>query len=163
MRIFLSSKMCILLGLVICFACQWTPSSDSIVENYWLKGDTLLIRVSDGFGWRLDIYREGHGNIRYGRHPNNKVAFENLDLSFDALLRHLARNKQKEYKPQLRQARITYLISGIEIEHTELLNDAELGKELFEIAFEASLNGRDNLRSKRRMLKMFKTNPPFGK
>jgi len=77
-------------GLVCFAACRWAPSPDSSVESHWLKGDTLLIRLNDGAGWRLDIYRDGRGNIRYGRHPNNMLPFERIGLNFDTIRRQLA-------------------------------------------------------------------------
>jgi hypothetical protein len=150
------------LGLGAFFCCQWVPSGGSTVENYWLKGDTLLIRLSDGTGWELEIYREGRGDIRYGRHPNNVLTFDDLGLHFDSLRRHLAGSHKKVKSKAFRPARVAYLVSDQLDEHTEILDNAELGMELFRIAFEAGLQGTGDLRAKRRMHKLFLTRPPFG-
>lgn len=153
----------LLVGLGIFFCCQWVPSGGSTVENYWLHGDTLLIRLSDGTGWEMEVYREGRGDIRYGRHPNNVLTFEQLGLHFDSLCRHLEGSHKKEKNKSFRPARVAYLVSDAKDEHTEILNNLELGKELFQIAFEAGLEGKGDLRAKRRMHKLFLTRPPFGK
>jgi hypothetical protein len=153
----------IMLGLA-CFAyCQWTPTSESMVENYWLKGDTLLIRLKDGTGWQLDLYREGRGSIRYGRHPNNTLTFESIGFQFDSIRRQLAGAHRKEKTSGFRLARVAYLISDTAIEKNEVLHDTDLGKELFDIAFEASINSEGDLRAKKRLLKLFRNSPPFGR
>lgn len=164
MRTHFSSMTWLILGLGILFSCQWTPSSESTVENYWLKGDTVLIRLRDGSGWRLDLYQEGRGSIRYGRHPNNMLSFERTGFDFDSLRWRLAdsysnSNNQGVFR---RPARIAFLLNDQDSEESKVLKDIELGREVFELAFEASLNGKGDLRAKRRMLKLFKTNPPFG-
>lgn len=154
----------LILGLGCIVSCQWTPSSESTVENYWLRGDTILIRLRDGSGWRLDIYQEGQGNIRYGPHPNNTLTFEQVGLDFDSLRRRLAgshvkKSQQSSFRPP---ARIAFLIGGIDREQSEVLKNIDLGRELFDMAMEAGMNGKGDLRAKRRMLKMFRANPPFG-
>ena len=153
----------LILGLGCFLYCQWAPSEESVVENYWLKGDTLLIRISDGTGWRLDIYREGRGSIRYGRHPNNMLTFENASFQFETLQWQLAADTKKQEKTtSFRSAKISYLLSHSQQEQTEILRDIPLGKELFSLAFYAGLNQEGNLRAKRRMLKLFRSKPPFG-
>lgn len=160
---YFSGMIWLVLGVGSTLSCQWAPSSESTVENYWLKGDTVLIRLRDGAGWRLDIYQEGRGSIRYGRHPNNMLTFEKVGLDFDSLRRRLVVNRVKTHHPPLfHPPRIAFLFSDTENEQSEILEDIELGREIFDLAFEASLNGKGDLRSKRRMLKLFKTNPPFG-
>lgn len=155
----------LILGLGFVSSCQWTPSSESTVENYWLTGDTILIRLRDGSGWRLDLYQEGRGNIRYGRHPNNMLTFEQTGFDFDSLRWRLAGSRDKEQKRSFfrRPARIAFLISDTESEESELLKNTELGRKVFKVALEAGLNGKGDLRAKRRMLKLYRQNPPFGK
>lgn len=150
------------LGLGALFCCQLVPSGESRVENYWLRGDTLLIRLSDGTGWKLEIYREGRGDIRYGRHPNNVLTFDRLDWHFDSLRRHLAGSHKKSHQKLFRPAKVEYVVSDEANEHIEVFHNLELGQELFRVAFEAGLEGRGDLRAKRRMHKLFLTRPPFG-
>lgn len=121
------------------------------------------MRLSDGTGWLLDIYREGGGNIRYGRHPNNTLTFEKAGFNFDSLQRSLSITRAGEKRPAFCPARVAYLRPGQEEADTEILRNLQLGQELFDRAIEASLNGNGDLRAKRRMLKLFRTNPPFGK
>lgn len=121
-----------------------------------------MIRLSDGTGWELEIYREGRGDIRYGRHPNNVLTFDQLGWHFDSLRRHLAGSHKKDKHNLFRMARVEYLISDGADKHTEILNNLELGKELFQIAFEAGLESKGDLRAKRRMHKLFLSRPPFG-
>lgn len=165
MRTHFSSMTWLILGLGIFSSCQWTPSSESTVENYWLTSDTILIRLRDGSGWRLDLYQEGRGNIRYGRHPNNMLAFEQTGFDFDSLRRRLVDSRDKKQKRGLfrRPARIAFLVSDTENEESEILKDMEFGREVFEVALEAGLNGKGDLRAKRRILKLYRQQPPFGK
>jgi hypothetical protein len=155
----------LILGLGCFSACQWAPSSESTVENYWLTGDTILIILRDGSGWRLDLYQEGRGNIRYGRHPNNMLTFEQTGLDFDSVRWRLAGSYTSKKKTGVfhRPPRIAFLSSDAESEESKILNDTELGREIFELAIEAGLNGQADLRAKRRMLKLFRSKPPFGK
>ncbi|PHN01305.1 hypothetical protein CRP01_37735 [Flavilitoribacter nigricans DSM 23189 = NBRC 102662] len=154
----------LILGLGFLFGCQWTPSSESTVENYWLKGDTVLIRLRDGSGWRLDLYQEGRGSVRYGRHPNNILTFERTGFDFDSLRWRLTDSHDRSQKPGVfrRPPRIAFLLNDTEREESEILQDIDLGREVFELAFEAGLNGKADLRAKRRMLKLFRNNPPFS-
>jgi hypothetical protein len=154
----------LILGVGFLLSCQWTPSSESTVENYWLKGDTILIRLRDGSGWRLDLYQEGRGSIRYGRHPNNILTFEQTGFNFDSIRWRLAGSltNHKHQGVFRRPPRIAFLLNDRDNEESQILKDIDLGREVFERAFEASLNGKGDLRAKRRMLKLFKTNPPFG-
>lgn len=154
----------LILGIGMLSSCQWAPSAESTVENYWLTGDTILIRLRDGSGWRLDLYQEGRGNIRYGRHPNNMLTFDQARFDFDSICWRLAGSQGKLNKKSLfrKPPRIAFLNSDSGNEESEILRNTDLGREIFELAIEAGLNGQDDLRAKRRMLKLFRTNPPFG-
>lgn len=93
------------------------------------------------------------------------LTFEQTGFDFDSLRWRLAGSRDKEQKRSFfrRPARIAFLISDTESEESELLKNTELGRKVFKVALEAGLNGKGDLRAKRRMLKLYRQNPPFGK